>query len=273
MLRTLKKLVRAALPGLPSEASDAPAEAKWLPSSRLRDDDVFLVSYPKSGNTWVRFLLANLMRKPNHPDVDFHTIHRYVPEVGTGADRFEGLPSLRIFKSHAPFVAAYPRVIYIVRDGRDVYTSYYHYRLEGLPEGITFAEYLARDDHWPTTWGRHVESWREGMADRPDQLLMVRYEDLLADAETELARMTRFLGLHASDEAIAASVAASRFESMRRIEKEKGRRFAKKVSRFVRKGHRGDWRAHFDTEAQAAFRDHDREMLVRLGYRDDFSAA
>jgi len=39
-------------------------------------DDLFLVSYPKSGNTWCRFMLAQIM----HPDlkIDFTNIDRLV---------------------------------------------------------------------------------------------------------------------------------------------------------------------------------------------------
>ena len=82
-------------------------DVDWVPDS-IKKDDTFVVSYPKSGNTWVRFLLANAL----YPDakVDFHTIHELIPEVGNEETRRSGLPRPRLFKSHAPYQPAYPRV-------------------------------------------------------------------------------------------------------------------------------------------------------------------
>ena len=77
----------------------------WIPDT-VYPDDTFIVSYPKSRNTWVRFLLANALY-PN-TDVDFHTIHELIPEVGEEGKRRSELPLPRLLKSHAPYQAAYP---------------------------------------------------------------------------------------------------------------------------------------------------------------------
>ena len=74
----------------------------WLPST-VYPDDVFIVSYPKSGNTWVRFLIANLLKQQNE-EIDFYTVNRYVPEVGRHEEIIAGLKRPRIMKSHAPYV-------------------------------------------------------------------------------------------------------------------------------------------------------------------------
>ena len=124
----------------------------------MRSDDVFIVSYPKSGNTWVRFLLANVFYP--EAEVDFHTIHELIPEVGNEEIRRSDLSRPRLFKSHAPYQPAYPRVIYILRDGRDVYTSYFHYRQPDLDEETTFEEFL-EEDQWPCRWAEHVRGWMQ----------------------------------------------------------------------------------------------------------------
>ena len=93
------------------------------------DDDTFLVSYPKSGNTWVRFLLANLLY-PNEA-VGFANINRLLPAPGVSPRRFlKSLPRPRILKSHEPFDVRFRKVIYLVRDPRDVAVSEYHFDLK-----------------------------------------------------------------------------------------------------------------------------------------------
>ena len=49
-------------------------------------DDTFLVSYPKSGNTWVRFLLSNLLFPQE--DVGFANINRLLPAPGVSSKRY-----------------------------------------------------------------------------------------------------------------------------------------------------------------------------------------
>ena len=82
-------------------------------------DDTFLVSYPKSGNTWVRFLLANLIY-PNET-VGFANINRLLPAPGVSSKRFlRNLPRPRILKSHEPFdVRAEEGVVQLLGDRPD----------------------------------------------------------------------------------------------------------------------------------------------------------
>jgi len=92
-------------------------------------DDVFLVSYPRSGNTWTRFLLGNLLWQ-NDP-VTFLNIESRIPEIYFNPDRFmRALQRPRLLKSHESFQPHYPHVIYIVRDPRDVAISFYHHNVK-----------------------------------------------------------------------------------------------------------------------------------------------
>lgn len=230
----------------------------------LREDDVLVTSYPKSGNTWVRFLLANALY-PNHP-VDFHSIHELIPEVGEEGRRRSGLGSPRLLKSHAPYQPDYPRVIYVLRDGRDVYTSYFHYRRGDLPDETTFEEYLARDDHWPSRWSEHVTEWTDA-ARSNDSILTVRYEDLIEDSAAALRRMLNFLGQTSiDDERISQAAESSRFDNMRSLEKEKGREKEDDTDRFIRKGKVGNWRNLFTDRARKIFKKREGDVLQRLGY-------
>jgi hypothetical protein len=61
-------------------------------------DDIFLVSFPKSGNTWTRFLLGNLTH-PEQP-ATFANIRRLIPDPsGTTKKDFDLMPRPRIIKS------------------------------------------------------------------------------------------------------------------------------------------------------------------------------
>ena len=90
------------------------------------EDDAFIVSFPKSGNTWTRFLIANLLH-PEQP-ADFSNIDRLIPESeGLTRNELNRVPRPRIMKSHEYFDPRFRKVIYIVRDPRDVAVSQFQY--------------------------------------------------------------------------------------------------------------------------------------------------
>lgn len=235
----------------------------------IRPDDIFIVSYPRSGNTWVRFLLANLIRYDNGEAVDFHSVHQVVPaiEVPAHRERLRTMSSPRLIKSHNLYDPRFSRVIYLLRDGRDVMVSYYCYQTgQGYFKG-SFLEFLKKRDLRPCLWHEHVESW---LQDRDRcALLLIRYEDLLCQPEAELEKMSRFAGLPCEGERLRWAVSSSTFEAMRKTEREKGRAFRPTQEfDFVRKGIVGDWQNHFDSAHKRVFKSYANQTLLRFGYVD-----
>ena len=92
----------------------------------MRPDDTFIVSYPRSGNTWTRFLVANLLFADR--PVTFANIEELVPDAEAQSSLYmKRVPSPRVIKSHEYFDHRYPKMLYIVRDPRDVVLSYYNF--------------------------------------------------------------------------------------------------------------------------------------------------
>lgn len=186
-------------------------------------DDIFLVSFPKSGNTWTRFLLANL-RFPDEP-ATWVNINRLIPDpTGTAKKDFDRMPRPRIIKSHECFDPRYPRVIYIVRDPRDVVLSQYHYhrKIRKLDDESPLEQFVTRFLAGETcphgSWGQNVATWMYTSEESP-RFLLLRYEDLVADTARELAKVASFLQLAAGPEQIAQAVERSSADRMRQLEK------------------------------------------------------
>lgn len=100
--------------------------------SKIRKDDIFLVSYPKSGNTWLRFLFGNLIYEEG---VNFTNIISKIPDIYTSSKQeLDSIKSPRIIKSHEPFLKCFQKVIYIYRDPKDVVVSYYFWFKKFNPE-------------------------------------------------------------------------------------------------------------------------------------------
>lgn len=213
-------------------------------------DDTFLVSYPKSGNTWARFLIANLLR-PNE-DVGFYNIHGIIPGIDVVPHRdMLRFPRPRIIKSHQYFDPRYRRVVYIVRDPRDVALSEYHSQRKSkrigddCPVEAFVRRFVAGESCDYSSWGEHAASWLSTRYGQP-AFLLLRYEDMLQDTARELSKMAGFLGLQVSVEQIQQAVSRSAADKMRKLEKSQAHLFnATKETRqdilFVRSAKAGGW--------------------------------
>jgi hypothetical protein len=115
-----------------------------------------------------------------------------------------------------------------------------------------------------------VDSWLYEQRDVPTDLITVRYEDLLEDAERELSRLVDFVGIQVSDMKIKEAVENSSFHNMKEIEKSKGRKYAPTdAENFVRKGEHGNWRDYFTEEDKAFFKKRAGDLLISLGYEEN----
>ena len=251
------------------------------PTLTVRPDDTFVVSYPRSGNTWTRFLIANLL----HPEerVTFLNIGHLVPDTETQSSRYmRRAPSPRVIKTHSYFDPRYPRVIYIVRDPRDVAPSEYDlmrkfrrledtYPLERFIDDFVSGTGLLASAGWGT-WGEHVASWAFARGARPG-FLLTRYEDLKASPEKELARIAQFLGVNASPQFLQTVIDRSSAERMREMEKTQNNRWGSKQNKnkrsdipFVRSASVGGWTAALGTESVAKIESAWGHIMAQLGY-------
>lgn len=243
----------------------------WTPSPVL-ETDVFLVSFPKSGNTWMRFMLANsIVRQAKlETQVTFRTVHQIIRDVHVDRIGLDAAfpPFPRIIKSHAAYNSAYPRVIYIVRDGRDVTISNHAAlkRNKAISPEAALADLFRDQRLGVVSWRNHAAGWlNAGLGER---LLLLRYEDLMADPAKGLAECVRFCGVEPQNEIIEQAVQASSFVNMREIEERDGLYIGKTEpgARFVRKGQPGEWKEVFSPEELRYFSAQAGTVLQQLGY-------
>lgn len=211
--------------------------------ARIYKDDTFIVSFPKSGNTWVRFILANLIYSKEEK-ITFHTAKKFIPDYEVHLEDLKKLKRPRIIKSHSDFNSKFNKVIYILRDVRDVYISYYHYKKKQLPDNTTLNSYIRTKEDNNKGWNYHVNSW---IKNKSSNILIIKYEDLLDDTFGEIKKVVDFMSLSYSDEQISEAISKSTFESMKLIEKDYGRPFLtkeakEKSTQFVRKGEKEQWK-------------------------------
>jgi hypothetical protein len=240
-------------------------QKKLMPPIQIRPDDVFIVSYPKSGNTWVRFLLANLLAPGK--TITFRNIDNYVPDIYKCAGTLEDRRGPRYIKSHHPCYELYPKLIYIYRDGRDALVSYYHYASGKRKFTGTFAEFLFSPFASRfSSWREHVEGACEFASKFPNRILMLQYEEMLKNPSAGAASISVFLELACDDQVIARAVEASSFDRLRKLEQQFGGENLAKPVPFFRHGGSGQWREHFSAELYRRYYDENGATLVRLGY-------
>lgn len=244
-------------------------------------DDTFLVSYPKSGNTWARLLIANLL-SPDKP-ADFRAINRLVPDPSSETKRhFTNMPRPRVIKSHFVFDPRYPRVIYIVRDPRDVVISEYHYqrKTRNIDDGYSLEEYVRRfvaGETYPEngSWVEHVTSWLAARDSDP-RFLLLRYENMLSHPTDELARIAVFLNIPATPQRLAEIISLSSAERMRELEARQSdasslMKGSRKDVAFIRSAKSGGWRSDLPEPLVEIMESAWGPVMRYLGYELQFS--
>jgi hypothetical protein len=245
-------------------------------------DDVFLVSYPRSGNTWTRFLIGNLIYQDK--PVTFANIESRLPEIYFSPDRvLRRLPRPRILKSHECFQPHYRRIIYIVRDPRDVAVSFYHHNIKAgnIAEDYAIADFVPRfiagefDAKWGS-WSDHVLSWMLLRQNSP-AFIVLRYEGMKEQPETELARVAAFLcecsfrAIDASREKLQRAIDLSSPDHMRELEKQQASQWVltretRSDKPFVRSAMSGGWKTQLPEQSVVAIEAAWGEVIQGLGY-------
>jgi hypothetical protein len=239
----------------------------------VRTTDVFLCTYPKSGTTWLGYMIAQFLKQDPAEQLDLKTFNRYVPDVNFNYTKRGSLREYsdfldpRFFLCHATYDPNLPRVVYVLRDPRDVMLSYWHYK-KFLSKDFaqSLAEYLQSGNHWPCEWDQHVSSWL--LPQNHPNLLVVRYEAMQIDAAGVLRQVLEFAGVDCHQDKLLAAVEASRFNRMRSAEEQFGvhGKAGDPGERFVRKGKSGSWRQEMSECEIQILQERYGQTMQALGY-------
>jgi Sulfotransferase domain len=261
--------------------------------AKLRRADLVVVSFGKSGRTWLRVMLSRF----------YGFKHGLAERLLIGFDnlhlRNPAIP--RVFFTHDNYTKDFTgnvdnkadyydrKVVLLVRHPADVAVSQYHqWRFRMRPHKKTINDYPEHGHDVPIFdfVARHeaglgkvigfMNDWAREIP-RLGNLLIVRYEDMRSAPEVELKRIAEFAGTPGTAEEIAEAVRFASFENMRKLEQNRtfwfsgGRMTARDRSNpnsfKTRRGKVGGWRDYF-SDAEAAQIDAivDARLLPHFGY-------
>ena len=270
---------------------------------------VWLASYPKSGNTLLRSMLAaylfskdgiydfslikNIKQFPHGGlfikmgiDIKNHneTIKNYIKAQGS----FNKKDAVQFLKTHS-YLFNFNKenaftdlnntlgVIYIVRDPRNVVTSFSKYRgltneeiadfmIEGSGDGLT----------WTNNWAINFRSWK--LFKEHERYLLIKYEDLINKRELTFLNILNFIHKITKSKFVLDKVKfdnamkTTSFENMQKLEREKGfseaginERTREKVP-FFNLGPKNDWRQSLDPAIIKKIEKAFKKEMEELGY-------
>lgn len=205
--------------------------------------DVAVCSFPRSGNTWMRFLLAHLFWPGVNASLD--NIGAFVPDIyqtrAVGFD-FEGV---RFFKTHGSQFEKYPRTIYMKRSQLDALFSYYEYHRDQKRFRGTFLEYLKGDLTQSVTgcsWKEHVTKAETFFCSQPNRIIIVSYEDLKMNPLNELKKITAFLKMEVEEKIVIRAIGSCEIGHLKRAHSKNQNSFKRGVP--------GYWRTQVAAEDQ-----------------------
>lgn len=241
-----------------------------------RPDDVFLVTYPKSGTTLMQMMLYQMT---TDGEMNFRHINSVSPwfeqELHRGTGKvLEAVPSPRFFKSHLVYEKLPPngRFIYVARDVRDVAVSAYHHLclVTGKKGDMgTFVNEFLQEKVGFGSWFEHIESWWPRRND--PNVLFLRYEEVIADLPGTVRQVARFCQLPLDEAALPRIVERCGIAFMKQHDHLFDPRM-QQVSRdagvFIRKGGSGDGRAGFTPEQNRMLAQRMEKLTRKLGNPD-----
>ena len=224
----------------------------------LQKEDIILTSYEKSGSTWIRFFLCNIISECEWDGrtVDFHTLDSTMPELGV-SNLMQPWPHVaipRIVKTHKrcwPIFHKHKSIL-LIRDPRDVMVSFYHMRkaYAKSPFRGTFSQFLRHPEYGLKRWFAHYRSWKAHCT------VLVEYEKLREDGVQKFKQMLSSLEIVVPSHVVLKAAEKARFDEVRMIEKKFGLSNAELFNTnytFTRQGESGTWRECFSADDVAYF--------------------
>ncbi|KAI4893835.1 hypothetical protein NFI96_020824 [Prochilodus magdalenae] len=243
---------------------------EYFQAFKVEDEDIFAVTYPKSGTTWMQEIIPSLLNGGDLTPVESIPNWDRMPwlEETRAALVMDKLSAPRAMVTHMPyhlmpstFFSSKAKVIYIARNPKDVLVSsfYFHQMASFLEDPGTFEEFMDKFLAGKVLFGKwtdHVKSWRN--TDLGDRILYITYEELIQDLRGVIERILHFLGRQMSKEALDRVTEHCVFKNMKHNIMSNYSLVPQEImdsskSPFLRKGISGDWKNHFSAELETKF--------------------
>ena len=251
----------------------------WWRHRGIKPADIFLGSYPRSGSTWLRFTLFEILTgKPS----SFYSVNAALRGISDYKHGWPLLPGAgRFIGTHEPFRDEYRKAIYLVRDVRDVALSEFAFeknlgigreRMDDYLKDLLFG----RKRHG--SWQNHVQSWIDSPIANNGNLLLIRYEELRRDSVPVFMKMADFLDVSVSQDCVSTAIANNNVQKMREKEHHlytqknysavprRPKKGVQPDGRFVGSGTVGSWQEKLSGEQIRLIEQNAGAILSRLGY-------
>ncbi|KAL1332224.1 hypothetical protein HN51_061070 [Arachis hypogaea] len=205
------------------------------------DNDIFLVSIPKSGTTWLKALAFSLVNRSKYPNYQNHPLinnspHALVPffELDLNSNN-EFLPNLNLSSSSSSLFSSSPRIIsthfsyvslpnsvkessckivYLCRDPKDILISHWHFAnkvRKGIIDNLSLEEAFEMFCKGVSAsgpfWDHMLGYWNQGMKSlNKKKIMFIKYEEIKMNPLLVLKELAEFLGFPFSREEEALGV-------------------------------------------------------------------
>ncbi|KAL2559162.1 Cytosolic sulfotransferase 13 [Forsythia ovata] len=244
-----------------------------------RDSDVFLVTTPKSGTTWLKAILFTLINRKYCPINQNHPLLRNNPHdlvpflelklyVDNQIPDLSNLNSPRLFATHIPFFSlpksvqdSSCKLVYLCRNPKDTFVSLWQFsnklRLQEMGSnslGETFDMFCRGVSIYGPFWDHVLDYWKESM-EKPHKVLFLKYEDMKEQPNANLRRIAEFLGRPFSNEEeesgmVEGILKLCSFDTLSNLKINRTGKLSsgEENKAFFRQGKVGDWKNHLPIE-------------------------
>nr|XP_003215619.1 PREDICTED: amine sulfotransferase isoform X1 [Anolis carolinensis]XP_008118655.1 PREDICTED: amine sulfotransferase isoform X1 [Anolis carolinensis] len=255
-----------------------------LEDFEIRDSDIFLVTFPKSGTIWTQNILSLILHEGHRNGTENMDLLDRVPwlEYNVRNVDYVNRPSPRLFATHLPYYLAPKalkikrgKVIYVMRNPKDVLVSYYHFskvsvKLEEVEDFEIIMERFLAGKVVANSWLDHIEGWstqRDNL-----NILFLMYEEMKKNLRTSVLKICNFLGKRLTEEELDDVVDKASFDKMSADSRTNYSTTPPDVldfskGRFLRKGTIGDWKNMMTVAQSERFDSVFKERMEKLPFK------
>ena len=176
-------------------------------------------SFPRSGNTWLRLIITELLlikENQNYKTYDLlDMISKYVPDLHCDDMKSNHNLQNRFLKSHNKFTdidVNYDQCILLFRKPEDCILSYYYFK-EARGELSSF--YLSNKDEFAKTFTHKWVDFHNSYIDNSPSFFTISYEDLLTEPTITLINFFSNLNIPASVNEINKVIQKTEFSNFK----------------------------------------------------------